>query len=140
MRVDLARVTVSAAVAAAALVACSSPVAALPTHDVIGGGHASPTGLKNGTLVARAECVYIQGDGDQSLVIWPRGFDRIAQQITDRGNPVAQIGESIVLHGGAIDARQYERVRATFGGSAIPAACVTDHYWMAVGVEHPEDD
>jgi hypothetical protein len=140
VRLHPVRVALSAAAAAAALVACSSPVAALPTHDLLGGGHATPTGLTNGTLVGRAECVYVQGDGDQSLVIWPRGFDRIGQQITDRGNPVAQIGESLILHGGSIEARQYERVRATFGGSAIAPACATEHYWLALSVEHPEDD
>jgi hypothetical protein len=127
--------TAALAVIAAVLTGCAATAASLPTHDLLSGGHARPAGLINGTLVTRDECVFVQGDPDQLLVIWPRGFDRIGQQVTERGNPVAQVGEFLTLHGGSIDARQYERVRSSIGGSSVPAACATNQYWLATGAE-----
>jgi hypothetical protein len=127
---------VGALVIGLAAVACGS-LSSLPTHEALARNLAVPTGLANGVLLLRGDCVFLQG-GEQMLVIWPVGYARRGNQIVNGGNPVVQIGQPLVLGGGSIDADQYRSVRSTIGGSAIPPECETETYWLATEVGPPQ--
>jgi hypothetical protein len=111
----------------------------LPTHDSISRGQDVPAGLVDGVLLLRGDCVYLQSEAAQMVIIWPAGYTLLGNQILEGGNPIAQMGQPLVVFGGSFDPEHYRRVRSIIGGSAIAPECETEIYWLATGVGPPQD-
>jgi len=110
--------------------ACGSSTSSLPTH-ALGPTDSAPAGVITGTLTERAGCVFVTGEESPLLVVWPRSYVRLGQQIMDDGKPVAQIGELVRLGGGSIS---YELLQRPPLSADIPASCRTGIYWMTTGI------
>ena len=92
-----------------------------PTWNADG---AAPTGIVAGTLVEESDCLFIDGNGVRTLVVWEEGMGYEGGALLDEGGaPIARLGE--MIHGGGgyfSDRTHIERLAE----ETIPNRCVLD--------------
>lgn len=92
-----------------------------PTWDSDG---AVPTAIVSGTLVEQSNCLFIDGNGERSLVFWEEGMSYKDGELLDKGGAaVAHLGEEIHGGGGYLSDRNHIEGLA---GETIPDRCVLE--------------
>jgi hypothetical protein len=104
--------------------ACGPPVEEglfFPTWDA--GGDA-PSGIVQGVLVEKDRCLFLEGDGRRTLVIWEGGLGFEDNALLDSdSDPIASVGETIHGGGGVFGDRHHME---TLAGEPIPERCLPD--------------
>ncbi len=84
----------------------------------------APTAIVAGTLVEENDCLFIDGNGVRTLVVWEEGMGYEGGALLDEGGaPIARLGE--MIHGGGgyySDRTHIERLTE----ETIPNRCVLD--------------
>jgi hypothetical protein len=92
-----------------------------PTWDA---GGAVPDAIVAGRLIERSDCLFIDADGMQALVLWEDGMGYDGGELLDPGgDPIARVGSSIHGGGGWFSDRKHAEDLA---GERIPDRCVLD--------------
>ena len=90
-----------------------------PTWDASGG---VPTGIVQGILVEEDRCLFVEANGQRTLVLWEAGMGYEDGTLFDRrGDPIVRVGE--LIHGGGGyygDRAHMERL----SGESIPERCI----------------
>jgi hypothetical protein len=109
--------------------ACSGPPVEeglfFPTWDAEG---AVPGGIVQGVLVEENRCLFVEANGQRTLVAWQAGLGFEDDALLDSaGDPIARVGETIHGGGGYYGDRSHIEDLA---GEPIPERCIP----MEVGV------
>ena len=85
---------------------------------------AVPSGIVAGTLVEENDCLFIDGNGARTLVVWEEGMGYKSGTLLDKGGePIAHLGDTIHGGGGYYSDRTHIEGLAE---EAIPNRCVLD--------------
>jgi hypothetical protein len=107
-----------------ATAACSGPPVEeglfFPTWDA---GGAVPSGIVQGVLAQEDRCLFVETNGQRTLVVWEGGLGFEDQALLDSGgDPIARVGEMIHGGGGYFEVRRHIE---NLAGERIPARCIT---------------
>jgi hypothetical protein len=105
-----------------------------PTWDA---GGAAPTGIVQGVLVEAGRCLFVEANGQWTLVAWEAGlgFEDDAL-LAPNGDPIAMVGELIHGGGGYFGDRGHIE---DLTGEPVPLRCIPvgngDRFALIYGVE-----
>jgi len=120
----------------AACVGAPSADVYVPTYGPMNG---YPAGEIQGTLVIDGGCLWIDGDRERSLVLWPDGTFVTEQGVVSDGGQEFAFGVPVRLGGGQYGDDNYPFV-VDLVGEEIPEPCrEAGTYWLGYALQLADD-